>query len=492
MTLPEKHNRDDDSTGKSDGEVEMVTPTGGSEYERKLVKKLDKHIVPVVIMLYLLSFLDRVNIGSARLYHMESDLGMVGNQYQLAVSILFVTYIAFELPGNLVIKKITPRYYISFITVAWGIIATLTGIVQSYAGLLVCRLLLGAVEAGLFPGLTLYLTFFYTKTELALRIGYLFVSAALAGACGGLLAYAIGYMDGIAGQSGWRWILIIEGIPTIIMGVVTFFALADDPETAPYLTEEERAFAVSRMSREAEATKEAKEFRWEDAMKAVKDWRVWVFSVAQFCMDTMLYGYSTFLPTMIKGIGAGNWSNAQVQALTIPCYALGAIAYLVTAWFSDKKQQRGLFTAGVVCFSLVGYAILISPAPAGAHYFACFLVATGLYVAVGIPLAWLPSNCPRYGKRATASGIQLTLGNASGVLAPFLFPTADGPRFFTGYGVSMALVALGIICHLILWFAYRKVNKDREAGKYNHLIEGMDEQAVKEMGDDSPNYRYTI
>lgn len=146
---------------------------------------------------------------------------MAGNQYQIAVSLLFVTYILFELPSNLyvldscwlnvtdtlhrVLKKFTPSRWISFITTSWGIVATLAGVVQNFGGLIAVRLFLGAVEAGLFPGLAVYLTFFYTKKELALRIGYLFVSAALAGAFGGLLAFAIGHMDGVAGQSGWRW-----------------------------------------------------------------------------------------------------------------------------------------------------------------------------------------------------------------------------------------------------------------------------------------------
>jgi MFS family permease len=191
--------------------------------EKKLVRKLDLHLIPIVMLTYLLSFLDRyappflslpivqwltqhfsVNIGNSRLYNMEKDLGLVGNQYQIAVSILFVTYIMFEVPSNLVLKKFTPSRWISFITFSWGIVATLTGLVQSYGGLIVCRVLLGALEAGMFPGMSLYLTFWYTKTELALRVGYLFVSAAIAGALGGLLAFGIGRMDGLQGMSGWR------------------------------------------------------------------------------------------------------------------------------------------------------------------------------------------------------------------------------------------------------------------------------------------------
>lgn len=155
------------------------------------------------------------------LYGLEDDLGLSTTQYQTAVSLLFVTYILSELPSNLILKHyVRPSRWIASITTAWGIIATLTGITQNYAGLIVCRLFLGLVEGGLFPGMAIYLTFFYTKRELALRIGYLFVSAALAGACGGLLAYGIGYMDGVAGQRGWRWIMII----VCLLGRVCCFA----------------------------------------------------------------------------------------------------------------------------------------------------------------------------------------------------------------------------------------------------------------------------
>jgi MFS family permease len=232
----------------------------------------------------------RVNIGNPRLYGLEEDLNLSSEQFQVTVSILFVTYLLFEVPSNLVLKLFTPRRWIAFIVVAWGIIATLTGLVQSYGALIACRLLLGVVEAGLFPGLSVYLTFFYTKHELALRIGYLFVSAAIAGALGGLLAYGIGHMDGVCGMSGWRWILILEGIPSVILGVITYVALPNDASSAYFLTEEEKVLMEERHKREYGNTATSREFSQRDMMKAFKDWKVWAFSIAQFGVDTMLYG----------------------------------------------------------------------------------------------------------------------------------------------------------------------------------------------------------
>ncbi|TGZ81159.1 putative MFS transporter [Ascodesmis nigricans] len=456
-------------------------------YERRLVRKLDLHIIPLVMALYLFSFLDRVNIGSARLYNLEEDLGLNGNQFQLSVSILFVTYLAFEIPGNLVLKKFTPRFFISAIALAWGIVSMCTGFVQSFGGLIACRLILGAVEASLFPGLTIYLTTFYTKNEIALRIGYLFVSAALAGACGGLLAFAIGYMEGLQGMNGWRWILIIEGLPTIILGVISFFYLADDPETANYLTPEERIYAIHRLSRDVSATRSSRQFHWADVRACFTDWRCYAFAVGQFGVDTMLYGFSTFLPTIIKSIHS--WSNAEVQALTIPCYAVGAITYLIIARISDAHGRRAPYIIIFAIISCIGYALLLAPVSPGVRYFACFLVALGLYVAVGLPLAWLPNNSPRYGKRTAATGMQLTMGNASGVMIPFMYD--NSPRFVKGQAVSLAMVAMGAVVYGILWYEYDRINKRRDRGEEDWKAEGKADLDVREMGDDSPRYRYT-
>lgn len=456
--------------------------------EKRLVRKLDLHIVPVVILLYLLSFLDRVNIGNARLYGLEDDLNLTGNQFQIATSILFVTYVTFEVPSNLVLKKFTPSRYISAITTIWGIIATLTGLTQNYASLIACRLLLGAAEAGLFPGMAIYLTFFYTKRELALRIGYLFVSAALAGGIGGLLAYAIGNMDGLAGQRGWRWILILEGLPTVILGIVTWFVLADDAESAKYLDVEEKRLMQVRRARQAGQTQSAQQLHWVDVRKAVTDWKVLAFCAAQFGTDTMLYGYSTFLPTIIQGLGS--WKPTEVQALTIPCYCVGAVSFLTVAKISDSQQRRGLYTVLFGIVSVIGYGLLISGPTSGVRYFGCFLVATGLYVVVGLPLAWLPNNTPRYGKRTTATGLQLTAGNTSGIMAPFLYPTREGVRYVRGHAVTLSLVGFATVLFGYMWWHLAMLNRQRAAGQEDWKLAALSEEEQAELGDESPSFRY--
>ncbi|KAJ5249146.1 hypothetical protein N7468_000597 [Penicillium chermesinum] len=356
----------------------------------------------------------------------SSDVSQMERKVIRKMDMHILPFVFFEVPSNLVIKKLKPSRYIAAIAVIWGIIATLTGIVQSYGSLIACRVLLGVVEAGLFPGMMTYLTIFYGKRELALRTGYLFGSAAVAGAFGGLLAYGIGFMDGICGLRGWRWIMILEGIPTVIVGIFTWIFLADDPDTAYYLNAEERELVVRCRSREVGHTQSAQKFHWADVKEGALDWKVWTFCIAQFGGDTMLYGYSTFLPSIIKGMG-NHWSTPEIQALTIPCYAVGAIAYIAVAWLSDRVQHRAIFVCIFSATSVIGYGILISDTPSGVHYFGALLVAMGLYVTVGLPLAWLPTNLPRYGKRTFATGLQLTLGNVSGVMSPFLYKTNEAP-----------------------------------------------------------------
>jgi len=172
-----------------------------------------------------------------------------------------------------------------------------------------------------------------------------------------------------------------------------------------------------------------------DVYEGLRDWKIWLFCVGQFGGDMILYGFSTFLPTIIKALG--DWSVAEVQALTIPCYGLGAISYIVVAYFSDRTQKRAVFTVVFALICAAGYAILVSPAPGGVRYFGCFLVAAGLYVIVGLPLAWLPSNNPRYGKRTVATGLQLTIGNSAGIAAPFVSIVHDIWEQLTAHALTV-------------------------------------------------------
>ena len=217
---------------------------------------------------------------------------------------------------------------------------------------------------------------------------------------------------------------------------------------------------------------------------------MWAFCFALFGVDTMLFGYSTFLPTIIRAIQP-DYSSALVQVLTIPCYALGAITYILVARLSDRTQKRAAFAIAFGVISMVGYAMLMSDSGSGVHYAGCFLVALGLYVAVGIPIAWLPANSPRYGKRTTATGLQLTFGNCAGIMSSYLYPEKAGPRFVRGHAVSLSMVGFAMMVYAFMWWHLSRENKKRSNGERDEKIQGMSEVQIAAMGDDNPRFVYS-
>lgn len=224
---------------------------------------------------------------------------------------------------------------------------------------------------------------------------------------------------GIAGHRGWRWILWLEGMPTVLLAIAFWVFMADQPSTARYLNAEERDLLLARLTRQTGMTKSAQQLHRKDVRKGLLDWKVWTFCFAQFGVDTMLYGFSTFLPTIIKGI-MPHATSAIVQVLTIPVYSLGAITYLIVGIISDRQQRRGIYCVLFGTVSLCGYIMLISNGGSAVHYAGCFLVACGMYCVIGLPLAWLPSHTPRYGKRTTTIALQAAIGNSAGIMSSFV------------------------------------------------------------------------
>ncbi|KAK1235573.1 hypothetical protein PQX77_001194 [Marasmius sp. AFHP31] len=221
-----------------------------TDYERELTRrvlwKLDIHILPPLALLWLANFIDRSNIGNARIAGLEADTHLRGNQFNAILAVFYASYLLIELPSNWVLKRMGANRWLPLIVCAWGVVTTLTGLVHNFAGILAIRIFLGFCEGGLLPGIILYLSTIYKRHELQLRVGIFYASASLSGAFGGLLATAITKMDGVGGLSGWRWIFILEGIATVIIGVGSAFFMPATFASAKFLTEEEKEFASNR------------------------------------------------------------------------------------------------------------------------------------------------------------------------------------------------------------------------------------------------------
>jgi MFS family permease len=481
---------------KEDGTV-VPPPVVPPEVEKRLLKKLDRRIIPMVCWIYLMNFMDRVGIGNARLYGLEDDLNLTGNQYQLTVSILFVTYCLFETPSNLIIKKLQPARYIAGLVFFWGIVACFTGFASSFGVLIACRLLLGTFEAGLFPGIMLYLTMFYVKRHISLRNAYFYSISALSGAVGGLVAYGIGFLDdwdgenqGAAGWRAWRWIITINGIPTVLTALAIPFVLPNSPETAKCLSEEDRQSLHDLRAAEIGQTASGQEMRKEDVIAGIKDWKIWALSFAQYCSHSVLYSFSVFLPTIINEMN--DWGEATTQALTIPVYVLGFGTYLICAKISDRTQQRGLFCIGGGLVMILGYCLLIANQSVAMSYAGCFIVAMGLWTGSGSGMAWITVNQPRYGKRAFASGIFITIGNSAGVASPFLFSSQHKPHYRPGYGATIGMLVLAVCIHTTVYLHLKRQNKKKLSGAEDWRMEGKTEEEINEMGEHNPRYLYTL
>lgn len=220
---------------------------------------------------------------------MEDDLNLSYTQYNLALTVFFFTYSAFELPCNILLKKLRPSIWFSSIMVAWGIVTLCIGFVQNYHGLLIARIFLGVAEAGLFPGVAYYLTMWYAPEDLAFRQGMFYSAGSAAGAFSGLLAYAIDKMDGIGGYAGWRWIFLLEGGVTVLVAFVAYAVLQDSPETAKFLTEEEKQWVASRLSYSGKSGEKAEveQFKWDYIKAGVTDWQVWLSILV--CLQSCLW-----------------------------------------------------------------------------------------------------------------------------------------------------------------------------------------------------------
>ncbi|KAK2735623.1 hypothetical protein FQN57_001169 [Myotisia sp. PD_48] len=482
-------------------EVEATNATDVA-FERKVVRKCDLHVVPILFVLFLLSFLDRINIGNARLQGLEADLNMINHDYNLALFIFFIPYILCEVPSNLILKKIAPSTWLSSIIAAWGV-------TSSFRGLVACRFLLGVFEAGFVPGCIYLISMYYKRHELQKRINFFFSASIVAGAVSGFLAYAIAGMRGVGGYNGWRWIFIIEGIVTVVIAIASKFIIPDWPENAKFLNETERNILVSRL---ADDNGEAKMDRLDKAAfkRCFSDIKVYLGQVAvtqilrHFVLpghlilpSILMYfgvvnsGYATsfFTPTILRQLG---WTSLRAQVMSIPIFIVSTVITLTTAWISDRIRHRYAFTILGCCIATIGYVILICQknVPIGARYFAVFAITSGAYITQPITMAWVSNNMAGHYKRSVSSSMQIGFGNTGGLVASNVFVNEEAPLYPTGFGTSLALLWIcGISCSVFL-FVLIKENRIRDAGGRNHRL-NLPIEEVDNLGDDHPSFRFS-
>ncbi|KFY04986.1 hypothetical protein O988_00359 [Pseudogymnoascus sp. VKM F-3808] len=464
--------------------------------EAKTLRKMDIRLIPALTILYLLSFLDRGNIGNANIQGLSDDLGLSDSQYNLCLTVFFFTYCFFEIPSNLLLKKFRPSIYLPTIMVLWGTCTVCLGVVHNYHGLLVVRIMLGVAEAGLYPGIAYYLTMWYCTAEMQWRQGLFYSGASIAGAFSGLLAYGISNMHGVGGYEGWRWIFILEGLLTVVVAFITFFVMHDFPDTASFLTEEERAWASNRLkyqssSRSGRQIAENNKFEWKVLRQALSDWQLWMY----WGIVCPLYGIALFLPTIIFQLGY----TAQVaQLLTIPIYITAAILTIIVAYFSDKAAKAGKARSPYVfipmCCILAGFLIAIAGSAAGnvpgVVYAGVFIATCGIYPAFPGNVTWISNNLAGSYKRAVGMAFHIGVGNLGGAMASNFYRHRDGPEFLLGHGLEIAFITMGLVAVVVLRINYARINRQRDL----LMDEGSEltDKEISDLGDRAPTFRYQL
>ncbi|GJD01397.1 major facilitator superfamily transporter [Colletotrichum higginsianum] len=425
-------------------------------------------VLPLLALLFLCSFLDRTNVGNAKIIGMEEDLGISNSQYNQGLAVFYATYIASELPSNLVLKKVSPRIWLPFLTCAWGIVTMCLGFVRSYGSFVAVRAILGMTEGGLLPGMVLYLSGLYTRGELALRIGIFYTAASLSGAFGGLLARGLSAIGSKGGLEGWRYIFIIEGLLTVVCGIIAAIGLPNNLATAKMLTPRSASGRCSGF-KDTLKTGSKEKFRWSEVGRGVFNVQVWLSATAYFAILSGLYSFGLFLPTIINDLHIAS-NPDEVQLWSVIPYAVATPVTVLVAFLSDRLRLRGLLMLIVLPISIAGYAVIANATAPQTRFAMTCLMAVGMYSAVPCVLVWNSNNSAGHYKRATTSALQLAIANCGGFVATFIYPSYEGPFYHKGHTIILGLLCYAWVATLlnVLWCA--KINRDKAAGKYDEYV----------------------
>lgn len=471
-----------DVTTRSDG----LQPGLETALSRKTLVKMDARLMPVLAIIYLLSFLDRTNVGNARVAGLQADLHMTNTQYSIALTVTLVPYILAEIPVNLLLKTVGPDRVIPSMLTLWGVVTTLQGVVHNYQGLLACRFFLGLLEGGIFPGIVLYLSSFYPRQRLQLRIATFFSAASLSGAFGGLLAYGIIKMNGVGGKPGWAWLFILEGLVSVVFGVLSFFLLPRSVERASFLTHEEKEEILAQLRHEGMVNDLTDVFSWREVGQACMLPQVWFIGAIFLFAGIILASLAYFTPSILVALG---YTASRAQLMSVPPFAAAFVVTMAASLLSDKYGYRAAsaMLSSVLC--IIGFIMYLSSTNPHVQYGSLFFSISGINCAGPSLAAWLANNAAPQTRRATAIAIGFIMTNIGAILALWLFSAwSKPPRYTSGtivLLVSACMMTLLSFCNLLY---LRSQNRKKALARQR----GTKEAEASGLGDRSAWFIYSL
>ena len=414
------------------------------EVGRRALARTRRRLIPFLFLLYIVSYLDRINVGFAAL-QMNEALGFSARVFGMGAGIFFLGYVLFEVPSNLALERFGARRWIARIMISWGLASAAMMFVQGPASFFALRFVLGVGEAGFFPGMILYLTYWFPAAERARAVAQFMTATAIAGVVGGPVSGALLSLDGLGGLAGWQWLFVVEGLPAVLLGFVVRRFLTDRPEDAEWLPPDERAWLSARMREEREERARAHPIGVGSVFASPIVWRL---ALLYFSLVIGLYGISFWLPQIVRGFsGLGDFEVGLVSAVP---YLVAAAGMVWVATHSDRTGERRWHVAAPALIGMFGFlasAYASAPVPA---LVALSVAAFGIWGAVG-PFWAMPTSF-LHGP-AAAAGIALinSVGNVGGFVGPYALGWArEATGSFRG---GILVLALGLACAAALALA---------------------------------------
>ncbi|KAJ7114562.1 major facilitator superfamily transporter [Mycena crocata] len=443
--------------------------------DRALTRKIDLRLLVILGACYAVSLIDRTNISVARVAGMAVELHLtVGERYSIISLLFFVPYVIFQLPSNILLRKIGTRNHLSAIVILWGAVMLGMGFLKTWEQLAVCRVLLGLLESGFFPGCVFLISCWYTRFQTQKRLAVFYLTSMVITGFSQIIAYGITKLGGTYGLTPWRWIFIVFGAATIGLGLISFFVLVDFPDKVTFLTPRETKHIIGKINADR-GDAEPDQLTGKVTMKHLADWRLWAYGLLYMASTMPAYAFSFFLPVILSG---GGYTVATSLLLSAPPYVFAAIYTFAIAYASDKLRQRALFIAISALVCMTGLFIMAFGGKIGPRYFGSFLAIGGCQANVPAVLAYQANNILTHSKRSVASALVIGFGGIGGIFASTVYREKDTPKYLNGLGATIGCQGLILILLVLLTLDFRKVNKRVDEG--TAVVEGR------------PGFKYTL
>ncbi|SPO04341.1 related to putative tartrate transporter [Cephalotrichum gorgonifer] len=446
---------------------------------RRISRKADMRLLPLVVLLYALSLIDRTNLAGARISGIDAALGLnLGNRYSVVLSIFYIGYVLFELPSNIVLKKAGAPLWLSILALLFGVITLGIGFAKNYATLVALRILLGTLEAGLFPGCLYLMAAWYPRYELQKRVAIFFTGATLLSSFANILSYGLTQIADEPEINGWEYIFIVQGAITIGIAIINFIFLPEFPESKrgnKFLSADEKEALVSRLISER-GDAESGKVTWKVVKDVCLAWHTWTVGFVYIGGSCSLYSFLFFLPVILRN--SFGFTTVMAFCLSAPPAAFSVFYSLAMSWFADRVHQRGVFVISNSVVAVAGLALTGFLNPPAGRYVGTFLGMGGSTALVSSALAWGQNNVRLDSRRSVLTVTQAVFAAIGGIYSAQVFRQQDAPDYTPGIIATGALLLFNAFLSILSVYFLRRENQKADRGEI--------------MIEESVEFRYTL